>query len=121
MGEGKGEKFTPESENYLINLDLVPSSGSGTSRCWVGTVQTWDAPSFFHRPLYFEQKNLERYGHYHKDWQCQCVLSAADFFCDAIFFPIKKCHQDCCERVYTLGHFRPGNCNPNYLYNGCDR
>jgi hypothetical protein len=71
----------------------------------------WDATCLCHRPLYFEEVNLERYG-----YGCGCCLqplaSAAHFFGTVPALPYcmaAECPHEC---VYTLGHYRPGSCPP---------
>jgi hypothetical protein len=77
----------------------------------------WAAPGFYHRPLYFEQINVERYGHHVCCGPCsdcaQSAVSAAHFFASVPLLPYKMGADPCCERQYTLGHYRPGSCNPH--------
>lgn len=79
----------------------------------------WAAPAVFHRPLYFEQPNVERYGHYVAcckggNW-AQSAISAAHFFGTIPVLPYKIGADPCCERHYVLGTYRPGSCNPHQL------
>ena len=90
--------------------------GGGASKSWTTKTYQWHAPNFYHRPLYFEQVNLERYGHYHRNWKLESALSAAHFFGSAITLPLRLGAYHPCERVYTLGRYRPGSCNPNHRY-----
>ncbi len=80
-------------------------------RFTAGAVYTWSAPAFFHHPLYFEQVNLERYGQgpHHA---IQPIYSAAHFFATIPKLPYHVATAPPSERVYTLGHYRPGNCAP---------
>ena len=81
------------------------------ARFWHGFVYQWDATALCHRPLYFEEVNLERYGY----GCCACLqpaASAAHFFATVPALPYcmaAECPQEC---VYTLGHYRPGSCPP---------
>lgn len=79
----------------------------------------WAAPAVFHRPLYFEQPNVERYGHYVsccKGGNCaQSAICAAHFFGTIPLLPYKIGADPCCERQYVLGTYRPGSCNPHQL------
>ncbi|MBX3421524.1 MAG: hypothetical protein KF752_08210 [Pirellulaceae bacterium] len=69
---------------------------------------TWAAPGFCHRPLYFEQVNLERYGIGHH--RCiQPSLSGLSFFGSVLLLPYKMIVQHPNDSVYTLGHQRPGD------------
>ncbi|MEX2170647.1 MAG: hypothetical protein WD851_15130 [Pirellulales bacterium] len=89
------------------------SSGYGPS-CFA-----WAAPAVYHRPLYFEQPNVERYGHYVsvcKGGNClQSAVCAAHFFGTVPLLPYKIGADPCCERHYVLGAYRPGSCNPHQL------
>lgn len=71
----------------------------------------WVTPTFYHRPLYFEQVNLERYGTGPKR-RWQPFYSALHFFGSVGLVPYKLITQHPCEHVYTLGHRRPGDCVP---------
>jgi hypothetical protein len=80
-------------------------------RSWPTYNYQWDATCLCHRPLYFEEINLERYG-----YGCGCCLqplaSAAHFFGTIPALPYcmaAECPHEC---VYTLGHYRPGSCPP---------
>lgn len=87
---------------------------NGYHRDWYPMVAMWEAPAFYHRPLYFEEVNLERYGHTHK--HLQPVYSAAHFFGNTLALPYKMGAYHPCERIYTLGHYRPGDCNPHDIH-----
>jgi hypothetical protein len=67
----------------------------------------WTAPAFFHRPLYFEQPNLERYGY---DWGlAQPFISGAQFFVKIPLLPYMMSVHCPNEPVYSLGYYRPGS------------
>lgn len=69
---------------------------------------TWASPAFYHRPLYFEQPNLERYGIGHR--KCfQPIFSGIHFYGNVFLLPVKLMTQPPGERSSTLGHQRPGN------------
>jgi len=87
---------------------------NGYHRDWYPMVAMWEAPAFYHRPLYFEEVNLERYGHTHK--HLQPAYSAAHFFANTLALPYKMGAYHPCERIYTLGHYRPGDCNPHDIH-----
>lgn len=77
------------------------------------------APAVYSRPLYFEQPNVERYGHYvrvcRRDNLTQSAISAAHFFATVPVLPYKMgahCPDEC---SYVLGAYRPGSCNPHQL------
>ena len=72
---------------------------------------TWISPVFYHKPLYFEQPNLERYGQGANRF-LQPAASSIHFFGTIPLLPYKMLTQHPCEKHYTLGNRRPGNCNP---------
>jgi hypothetical protein len=75
---------------------------------------TWTASALCHKPLYFEDVQLERYGHMAGPW-LQPFASAANFFCTFPILPYKMGLELPGECVYTLGYYRPGDCAP-YLF-----
>jgi hypothetical protein len=80
-------------------------------RCWPMTLYNWEATCLCHRPLYFEQINLERHG-YGCCEPLQPLASAAHFFGTVPALPYCMAVECPCECVYTLGHYRPGSCPP---------
>jgi hypothetical protein len=81
-------------------------------RFWGTTTFAWNATCLCHRPLYFEQVNLERYGYGCCCEALQPAASAAHFFGTIPTLPYciaTECPGDC---DYTLGHYRPGSCPP---------
>ncbi|HUG70736.1 MAG TPA: hypothetical protein VMM76_23505 [Pirellulaceae bacterium] len=88
--------------------------GMGFSRAHVETIMMWEAPAVCHRPLYFEDINLERHGY--KVPLVQPALSLAHFFGRVPMLPymmVNEGHRKC---NYTLGHYRPGDYAPYSLY-----
>jgi hypothetical protein len=65
----------------------------------------------FHRPLYFEEVNLERHGYGHHDC-LQPFVSAAHFFGTVPALPYCLAAYPPHDCQYTLGHYRPGSCPP---------
>lgn len=80
-------------------------------RRWDQVTFMWKASGLCHKPLYFEQVQLERYGH---SWgpYVQPIISGAHFFATFPVLPYKMGIQAPNECVYTLGYYRPGNCAP---------
>jgi hypothetical protein len=82
-----------------------------TQPAWPMDTYTWITPVFYHKPLYFEQPNLERYGiGTHR--LLQPAASSIHFFGSIPLLPYKVLTQHPCEKYYTLGNRRPGNCVP---------
>lgn len=108
-----GEKITPP-ENIaakIFSQEPLEDYAYGYHHDWYPMIAAWEAPAFYHQPLYFEEVNLERYGNKHR--HLQPVYSAAHFFANTLALPYKMGVNPPCERVYTLGHYRPGDCNPH--------
>jgi len=84
------------------------------ARPWAPITYTWKAAGLCHKPLYFEQVHLERYGH---SWgpYVQPFVSGAHFFLTVPVLPYKMGLKPPHECVYTLGYYRPGNCAPYML------
>jgi hypothetical protein len=79
-------------------------------RRFATTMFTWKAAGYCHKPLYFEDWNLERYGHSH-GW-ADPIISGAHFFATLPVLPYKMGVELPWECVYPLGYYRPGNCAP---------
>ncbi|OHB80081.1 MAG: hypothetical protein A2W31_14665 [Planctomycetes bacterium RBG_16_64_10] len=80
-------------------------------RTWAETLYTWKASALCHKPLYFEEEAVERYGH-SKGPFLQPLYSGARFFATLPILPYKMGLEPPCECVYVLGHYRPGSCAP---------
>ena len=84
-------------------------------RCWCQTTYLWKASALCHKPLYFEEEQLERYGHSCRP--CfQPFVSGAHFFCTLPVLPYCMGVEPPMECIYALGHYRPGSCAP-YMIN----
>jgi hypothetical protein len=84
-------------------------------RCWEQNTYMWKASALCHKPLYFEEEQLERYGHSFPP--CfQPFVSGAHFFTRPFVLPYCMGVEPPCECIYALGHYRPGNCAP-YMCN----
>jgi hypothetical protein len=92
---------------------------NAATRSWQLFVYQWNATCLCYQPLYFEEANLERYGYQCGDrccYPCECCIqpfaSLAHFFGTVPLLPycmMADCPGNC---NYTLGNYRPGNCNP---------
>ncbi len=80
-------------------------------RAWSEITYNWKASALCHKPLYFEQNQLERYGH---SWgpYLQPIMSGVHFFTSVPILPYKMGIESPNECIYALGHYRPGNCAP---------
>ena len=82
-----------------------------TLRNWSPTTFTWKASGLCHKPLYFEDVQLERYGHSHGPY-LQPIISGAHFFLSIPALPYYMGVYPPGECIYTLGYYRPGSCAP---------
>ena len=80
-------------------------------RRFASTTFTWKAAGYCRKPLYFEDWNLERYGH-SRGVLADPWISAAHFFVSVPVLPYKMGVQAPWECVYPLGYYRPGSCAP---------
>jgi hypothetical protein len=105
----------------LIDVSLVAPEGaypqycplSDTTfepRCWSQTTYTWKASALCHKPLYFEERALERYGH--TVGPLQPIVSGACFFGTLPVLPYKAGMHSPWECMYALGYYQPNSCAP---------
>ncbi len=71
----------------------------------------WKAASVYHKPLYFEEVQLERYGHSARPL-VQTALSGAHFVANIASLPYQMAIHPPWECQYPLGHYRPGDPAP---------
>lgn len=108
-----------------LSTDITPSDGELPKDCPLGNdvyqprcfspiTYTWTASGLCHKPLYFEDVQLERYGHMAGPW-VQPFASGAHFFLTIPILPYKMGLEPPNECLYTLGYYRTGSCAP-YLF-----
>lgn len=92
----------------------VPSGGSvqtvggrEVQRGFADTIYFWQASNMVHRPLYYEQRYVERYGA--NFGPMQPIASGVQFAADTALLPAKMLVHPPCECVYSLGYGRPGS------------
>ncbi|PHS00476.1 MAG: hypothetical protein COA78_23790 [Blastopirellula sp.] len=83
-------------------------------RDWEPLEVNWTASALCHKPLYFEERALERYGHTTGPLT-QPFVSGAHFFGNVITLPYKMGMNPPTECLYALGYYRPGNCAPQLI------
>jgi hypothetical protein len=108
--EGEGGNPPVEGVDYPCQC-MLGLNATFQDRNWSPTTFTWKASSLCHKPLYFEDVQLERYGH---SWTpgLQPFMSAGHFFFSIPRLPYKMGLESPCECHYTLGYYRPGSCAP---------
>lgn len=95
------------------NIPLKCGNGNPqySGRNFVPSAVQWKAPGHSHKPAYFEQVQLERYGH-EVGPVLQPLISTAHFFGNIAVLPYKMGIHPPNECQYSLGYYRPGNCAP---------
>jgi hypothetical protein len=106
-----GEAFPTNIASRHFNADIA----AWMPRPWQGSLYHWDAPDYCHRPLYYEEVNLERYGYSHSPL-LQPAISGAHFFCATLALPYSTTVRPPHECIYPLGHYRPGSPVPYRLH-----
>jgi hypothetical protein len=104
---------------YVGRVWNLPSScGVGydayAGRNFVPSAMQWKASGLCHKPLYFEEVQLERYGH-ELGPVLQPLVSSAHFFGNIAVLPYKMGIHPAHECQYALGYYRPGDCAPYML------
>lgn len=89
-------------------------TGERIASAWRQTTFTWTATAMYHKPLYFEEVQLERYGHTVGPL-LQPIVSSAHFFVTVPLLPYLMGVEPPGECMYTLGYYRPGDCAPYML------
>lgn len=99
------------SKYWNIPRSCLFAQPGAVGRYWVPQTYSWTASSLCHKPLYFENIQLERYGHSHGPFM-QPVRSVAHFFVSLAFLPYQTAIHPQNECEYPLGLYRPGDCAP---------
>jgi hypothetical protein len=106
-------EFPPDAASGALPSWPTTVGDTWTSRPWHPVVYRWEASALCHQPLYFEDVNLERYGYTCRGLQfVQPVVSGAKFFATIPCMPYLATAKRPCQRIYTLGHYRPGSLVP---------
>lgn len=99
---------TPRDFSQVIMQPATEPSGPRTQTY---TPFHWAAPGLSHKPLYFEDVPLERYGHTRAPI-LQPAISGVRFLKSAATLPYQIGLDPQCKQVYSLGYERPGSCAP---------
>ena len=99
------------SEAWLLPTTCSIGSQGTTARNWIPQTVHWKSSGLCHKPLFFENIQLERYGHSHGPF-LQPVHSTFHFFKSLVLVPYQNAITPANECQYTLGFYRPGNCAP---------
>ncbi|MEM6363190.1 MAG: hypothetical protein AAF745_02105 [Planctomycetota bacterium] len=99
------------SSNWGLPTECLLPQSPYEQRNWNPQTVVWAASNLCHKPLYFEEVNLERYGHTAGPL-AQPIVSSAHFFLNIAVLPYKMGVHSPHECQYALGYYRPGNCAP---------
>ncbi len=99
------------SQNWGLPAECLIEQVAYAPRQWTPTTMTYAASNLCHKPLYFQEVNLERYGHTAGPL-AQPIISSAHFFLNIAVLPYKMGVHSPHECQYALGYYRPGNCAP---------
>jgi hypothetical protein len=102
-----GREVSKERPRFCVLEPRDPMDRS----TWERTTFTWNASALCHKPAYFEDESVERYGHTYGPW-FQPIVSGGHFFLTVPIMPYLMGLYPPHECVYTLGYYRPGSCAP---------
>ena len=95
--------------------EIPLSEGPYQPRNFAPSVFAWQASNICYQPLYFEDPQLERYGHAYPFF-IQPIVSSVRFTVQAAGLPYQMVLNPPCSDVYPLGYYRPGECAPKLIY-----
>lgn len=95
---------------WNVPTECVLGDEAHQGRDWVPSTMTWTASALCHKPNYFEEVQVERYGH--TAGILQPAISGAHFFVNIAVLPYKMGINPPNECRYALGYYRPGSCAP---------
>jgi hypothetical protein len=96
---------------YNLPTECTLGNDPYLGRQFLASTMTWRASDLCHKPLYFEQVQLERYGHTAGPI-AQPVISGAHFVANIALLPYTMGIHPPQECQYALGYYRPGSCAP---------
>ena len=79
------------------------------------SIFVWEASNLTYNPLYFQDPQLERYGHTHHPL-IQPFVSSGRFGLQLVGLPYQMAIDPIDTCVYSLGYYRPGECAPRKYY-----
>jgi hypothetical protein len=95
---------------WNVPTECVLGDENHEGRDWIPSTMTWTASALCGKPNYFEEVQVERYGHTAGIFQP--AISGAHFFINIAVLPYKMGINPPNECRYALGYYRPGSCAP---------
>ncbi len=106
----------PSSSNSKCpEISELPGDRISHTRQFAHLQYCWVASNINYYPLYFEDPQLERYGHMHHPL-IQPFVSVSRFNWQFLGLPYQMSMKPVAKCVYPLGYFRPGDCEAPKLY-----
>ena len=102
-------KRTPEADKKFWQQQTMPA------RTFEGVAYAWEPSNMSYNPLYFEDPQLERYGHAFPDY-VQPFVSIGRFGAQLMGLPYQTAIDPVHKSVYPLGWYAPGECAPKLVY-----
>ena len=99
------------SEFWGLPVECSLGCDAFAGRNWLHNAMFWKASALCHKPLYFENRQLERYGHTHGPI-VEPFHSSVHFFTSMILWPYNAGINPPNECLYALGFYKPGDCAP---------
>jgi hypothetical protein len=97
--------------HWRLPVECAIARSKLAPRNWLASSYQFHASALCHKPLYFEDVQLERYGHtagpFRQPW-----ISGAHFFLNIAALPYNMGINPPHECQYSLGYYRPGSCAP---------
>ncbi|HEX4071802.1 MAG TPA: hypothetical protein VHX68_11545 [Planctomycetaceae bacterium] len=95
--------------------EITLSETPWTPRTYAPSLFAWQASNICYNPLYYQDVQLERYGHSYPFF-VQPFVSMGRMTVQAIGFPYQAVIDPPSCNVYPLGYYRPGECAPKLIY-----
>lgn len=109
----QGEISLPADANMATAGGAVPQPYTG--RLYPEMLFNWEASNLAYNPLYFQDVQLERYGHTHHP-VLQPFASVGLFASQLVALPYQMSLHPISRREYALGYYRPGDPAPRIYY-----
>jgi hypothetical protein len=103
----KNEEFVSDSElpencaKYVYTQERFQQFGLSCATCQMSVCELLELANYYHRPLYFEERALEKCG-IRSCW-CQPAKSACEFYGGALMLPCKMIRQCPCSTCVPDG------------------
>jgi hypothetical protein len=99
------------NSHWRLPVECAIGPRALATRDWMPSTYYFHASALCHKPLYFEEVQLERYGHTAGPFR-QPFISGAHFFLNIAALPYNMGINPPKECQYALGYYRPGSCAP---------